>query len=91
MKLLNGGVMWNQRLPRSGDDNGVWSSPVLNNGNIYVMNKSGSTVIFRANPNQFEVVATNALDEPSNSSVVISDGDFFLRTHATLWCIGRSR
>jgi hypothetical protein len=55
------------------------------------MNRSGSTVIFRANPKQLDVVATNALGEPSNSTVVISDGDVFLRTHAALWCIGGKR
>ncbi|MBI3684063.1 MAG: hypothetical protein HY235_27130 [Acidobacteria bacterium] len=68
---------------------GVWSSPLLNNGLIYVMNKSGGTTVFQANPKQFEAVASNVLEEPSNSSVVISGGDVFLRTHAALWCIGR--
>ena len=91
VKLASGEIVWNERLPRSGEDSGVWSSPVLHHGNVFVMNRSGSTVIFRANPKQLEVVATNALGEPSNSTVVISGGDVFLRTHAALWCIGSQR
>jgi outer membrane protein assembly factor BamB len=91
VKLSNGETMWTERLPRSGEGSGAWASPVLNNGNIYIMNQSGSTVVFRANPKQFEIVGVNALEEPSNSSIVISDGDLFLRTQAALWCIGKKR
>jgi hypothetical protein len=50
------------------------------------MNKSAEVFIFRAGP-QFELLATNSLGEETNSSVAISDGDLFLRTYATLWCI----
>ncbi len=87
MKLRTGETIWTQRLKGDGDDNGVWSSPVLNNGRIYVMNKSAQTFIFQAKP-EFELLGSNALGEPSNSSVVISGGDIFLRTHEALWAIG---
>lgn len=87
MKVSNGEVMWTQRLPRQGDDNGVWSSPVLHQGRIYIVNKSGAVVVFKADPKQFEAVATNAVDEPSNSTAVLAGGDLLLRTHQALWCI----
>ncbi|MFN7933067.1 MAG: PQQ-binding-like beta-propeller repeat protein [Bryobacteraceae bacterium] len=87
VKLSNGEAMWSARLPRAGEDNGVWGSPVLHGDHVYVMNKSGNTVVFRAQPGSFEAMGTNVLDEPSNSSVVISGGEIFLRTHKALWCI----
>lgn len=87
MKVSNGEVMWTQRLPRQGDDNGVWSSPVLHQSRIYIVNKSGAVVVFKADPKQFEAVATNAVDEPSNSTAVLAGGDLLLRTHQALWCI----
>ncbi|MBI3208417.1 MAG: PQQ-like beta-propeller repeat protein [Candidatus Solibacter usitatus] len=90
IQLATGEVLWAQRLPRAGEDNGVWSSPVLVGDRIYVMNKSSATLVFRANPERFEELATNPLGEPSNSSVVIAGGDVFLRTHHALWCIRRA-
>jgi hypothetical protein len=79
--------MWTARLPRAGDDAGVWSSPVLVGANIYVMNKSGNTLIFRADPRVFELAGTNSLDEQSNASVVVVEDEIFLRTFDALWCI----
>ncbi len=87
VRLSNGEVMWTARLPRAGEDNGVWSSPVLHAGHVYVVNKSGNTVVFKAQSTSFDVVATNLLDEASNSSVVVSGGEIFLRTVNALWCI----
>ena len=60
---------------------------MLSADRIYVMNKSGDTIVFKAGP-EFEVLAVNSIGEPTNSSVVISDGEIFLRTHQALWKIG---
>jgi hypothetical protein len=46
--------------------------------------------VFKASPT-FERVAVNSLGEPSNSSVIASDGELFIRTHAALWCIGSDK
>lgn len=86
-ELATGKVVWSQRLRGTSEAGGVWSSPVLNDGKIYVMNKSAEVFIFKAAP-VFELLASNALDEPTNSSVVISGGQIFLRTHTSLWSIG---
>jgi outer membrane protein assembly factor BamB len=87
VRLSDGAVQWTARLPRAGEDNGVWSSPVLQGDRIYIVNKSGGTVVFQANPSRFEALATNLLDEPTNASIVIAGGDLFVRTHEALWCI----
>jgi outer membrane protein assembly factor BamB len=89
-ELATGKVVWTNRLKGSGANAGVWSSPVLNEGKIYVMNKSAEVFIFKASP-QFELLATNALEEETNSSVVIAGGDLFLRTHTSLWRGGNAR
>jgi outer membrane protein assembly factor BamB len=86
LKLRTGETVWSQRLNAGSEDNGVWSSPVFHNGRILVMNKSGQTFVYQARP-QFELLGVHSLNEPSNSSVVISGGEIFLRTHQALWCI----
>jgi len=40
--------------------------------------------VFEANPEKFELVATNPLSEPSNSTPAISNGEVFIRTHEAL-------
>jgi outer membrane protein assembly factor BamB len=84
--IKTGNVIWTGRLRPSGDSGAVWSSPVLSGGRIYVMNQSGETFVIQADP-QFEILATNPLDETTNSSVVISDGEVILRTHSAIWSI----
>jgi hypothetical protein len=52
----------------------------------YTLTQGGDGFVFKASP-KFELVAVNPLGEPSNSSIVPSDGELFIRTHAALWCI----
>jgi len=85
--LLTGDEVWNERLFSSGAQSGSWSSLVLSEDNLYLLNKQGDTFIFKASP-KFELVATNSLGEPTNSSVVPAYGNLFIRTHDALWCIG---
>ena len=88
LDLETGTVIWTERLRGTGEDRGVWSSLVLNNGRLYVMNKSAETFVFKTGP-VFEPLGVNLLAEPSNSSVVISAGQIFLRTHEALWKIAK--
>jgi hypothetical protein len=45
--------------------------------------------VVRASP-KFELLASNPVGEYSNSTPAVSDGAIYLRTHESLWCIGRS-
>ena len=54
----------------------------------YVPTQNGSTVVFKPDPDHFELLAENELGEPSNSTLAISDGQIFLRTFQNLYCIG---
>ncbi len=66
------------------------ASPVLADGRIYVTSEDGVTSVFTAGPS-FQVVAENAVDEYTLSSVAVSNGQIFLRTEKHLYAIGKSR
>jgi len=90
-ELATGKVVWEERLKASGGDNATWASVILTaDERLYMLNQAGDTFVVRAQP-RFELLATNPLGETSNSSIVISDGAIFVRTHAHLWCIGETK
>ncbi|MBS0205506.1 MAG: PQQ-binding-like beta-propeller repeat protein [Planctomycetes bacterium] len=71
-------------------------SPVASGGNIITTDMSGKTTIFRATPEQFDLVAENQLGTEGFASPGISKGQLFLRvadsSHGPrqewLYCIG---
>jgi hypothetical protein len=47
--------------------------------------------VLRASP-KFELIAVNPLDgELTNSSLAVSHGELFIRTHKNLWCISEKQ
>jgi outer membrane protein assembly factor BamB len=64
------------------------ASPVLADGRIYVTSEEGVTSVFSAGP-KFELLAENAMNEYTLSSVAVSNGQIFLRTEGHLYAIGR--
>lgn len=88
VELKTGKVVWEERLRGSGGNNAVWASPVLAGDILYVTNQSGDVFAWRASTDKFELLAVNSMGEVSNSTLAISDGHLFLRTHEALWCIG---
>jgi len=66
------------------------ASPVLADGRIYVTNEDGLTSVFSAGP-KFEVLAENAMDEYTLSTVAVSKGQIFLRTEKHLYAIGQMK
>lgn len=87
LKLETGEVVWEERLVGSGSNHAAWSSPVLADEKLYVMNQVGDVFVLKAGE-KFEVLAMNSLKEASNSSVVPANGALYLRTHKALWCVG---
>ena len=85
-ELQTGKLVWGERLP--GGTN--WSSVLLADGLCYTITQQGDCLIFKADP-KFELVTTNSLGEQSNSSIVPSDGQLFIRTYRHLWCIGQRK
>lgn len=86
-ELQTGKLVWEQRLRGQGARSTNWSSIMIADDLCYTMTQGGDCFVFRAGP-QFELLATNSLGEHSNSSIVPSDGQLFLRTYKHLWCIG---
>jgi len=62
---------------------------VLAGDRLYVVNRSGDTLVLRAAP-KFELLASNPVGELSNSTLALSDGQIFLRTHNALYSIAES-
>ena len=75
--------LWTERAGRGE----CWGSIVHAAGRLYLMNQRGDTVVFRPNPKKLDVIATNPLGEPTNSTPAFAGGHVFLRTHKHLFCI----
>jgi outer membrane protein assembly factor BamB len=86
LKLDTGEMLWEERLKASGSDPATWGSLVLAGDRFYLVNHSGDTLVVRAAP-KFEVLASNPVGELSNSTLALSNGEIFLRTHSALYCV----
>jgi outer membrane protein assembly factor BamB len=78
-----GKTLWEDR----GSTGGYWGSIVSAAGRLYVTNKGGTTVVFKPDPRKFELISSNPLNESSNSTPAVSDGEIFIRTFRALYCI----
>ena len=82
LKGDTGEELWHQRLK------GTYSaSPVAAAGRIYFINDEGLTTVMEAGP-QAKELASNPLEEKTQASIAISNGQLFVRTEKHLWCIG---
>ncbi len=83
LEAATGEVVWTDRA-----GGGIyWGSIIAADGKLYVTNQDGTTVVFKPNPDEFELVAENKLGETSNSTPAISNGQIFIRTHQHIYCI----
>ena len=85
---------WQARLPGGA----ISASPILAAGKIYATNERSTTYVFRAQPTQFELLATNPLEQEMFASATISSGQIFMRVASrqperqeTLYCLGLVR
>jgi outer membrane protein assembly factor BamB len=85
--LKSGRTVWEERLAGPAGSAPSWSSMVLAAGRLHATNQRGDTFILKAEPT-FASLAVNPLGEGTNGSIAVSNGDLFIRTHRTLWCIG---
>jgi len=85
--LQSGAVVWGPERLRPGTYS---ASPTLGDGRIYITSEEGVTSVFSAG-RKFELLAENAVDEYTLSSIAISQGQLFLRTDRHLYAIGTRR
>ena len=79
----DGSIRWTNRA--AGGNH--WSSIVRVRDHLYATNQQGVTVIFRSDPSKYQKIAENRLDDETNATPAISDGQLFFRTAKYLWCI----
>ncbi len=89
-ELATGKPVWEERLKGSNATGTNWSSVLLAGDNCYTITQGGDCFVFKAS-RTFEQVSVNSLNERSNSSLVPSDGELFIRTHQALWCIAEAK
>jgi outer membrane protein assembly factor BamB len=64
-----------------------WASLVAADNRIYATSQKGDTIVFAADPKEFKSIAKNSLGERTNSTPAISNGQMFIRTAESLWCV----
>ena len=64
----------------------LYASPVAVNDRIYVAGREGTTLVLKAG-REFEVVATNELDDGFDASPAIAGDELYLRGQRFLYCI----
>ena len=83
LDLQSGAVIYGpQRL----DIDGAYASPVGANGHIYIAGLDGTVLVLK-HGDQFEVAATNQLDDRFSASPVMVGKQIFLRGERYLYCI----
>lgn len=78
----SGKQIWQERLQGN-----YSSSPILVGDLLYATNEAGTTSIFKAS-RTFELLGTNAMQEPVLATPAICGGQIFLRTASKLYCLG---
>ena len=80
-----GEIVYQERLPR-GDQ--IYASPILADGKIYYLTRTGKTFVVAASP-KFELLATNDLSDRSlfHACPVVADGRLLIRSDKYLYCV----
>ena len=86
MEAKTGKKVWSERLGSRLHH----ASPLLINGLIYCLADDGTMFILKP-AEECEVVAKNALGEECHATPAVSDGQLFIRSTTSLWCIGDNR
>jgi len=87
-EAASGKIVYQERLPRADQ---FYASPILADGKIYYLTRSGKTFVVAASPD-FKLLATNDLrsgDERGmfNACPVAADGRLLIRSDNYLYCI----
>lgn len=82
--IATGKERWSHRLPGQN----LWSSIVATPNRLYATSQRGTTFVFAPDPDHWKLLATNDLDEHTNATPALSNGQIFIRTWEHLWCVG---
>jgi outer membrane protein assembly factor BamB len=91
INATTGEIVYEERIQPSPGQ--IYSSPILTDGRIYYLSRSGECVILPAEP-RFEILARNRLPRSAgvyNASPTIMGDQLLIRADKMLFCIGKSR
>ena len=81
-ELKTGKETWKHRFSTTAS----WASPTLAGDNIYIVDKSATTTVFKPNPERFEQVSINETgDVMTNGSLAFAGDAIYMRTFESLW------
>lgn len=69
---------------------GVYSSPIGADNHVYILGRNGTTYVLKKSP-QFEVVATNKLNDDFAASPAAAGNELYLRGRKHLYCIAKDK
>ena len=84
---LNGEEVYGKR--RFSPKGSFTASPWAYNGKVFCLNEDGLTYVIKAGP-EFEILATNDLDELCIATPSVVDGKLLIRTLTKVYCIAKS-
>ncbi|WP_282014064.1 PQQ-binding-like beta-propeller repeat protein [Marinifilum flexuosum] len=79
----SGEIRWEQEF-----GSGFYASPILANGNVYLLDREGVMHIFKADK-EYQEIAAPALGEKSDMTPAFADGRVYIRGEKHLYCIGK--
>jgi outer membrane protein assembly factor BamB len=82
LEATSGNIVWRQRL------SGTYSaSPVYADGRVYILSAEGVTLVLSPGA-KYDEIARNDISETCYASMAVSQGNFYIRTARSLFCIG---
>jgi outer membrane protein assembly factor BamB len=82
--LLTGRDVYTQRLEGAS----AWSSPIVTADGLIYLASSRTTFVVKAGA-QFELIATNPIDDPNHASAAVADGRIYLKGQKFIYCIAQ--
>ena len=82
LEATSGNIVWRQRL------SGTYSaSPIYADGRVYILSAEGVTLVLSPGA-KYDEIARNDISETCYASMAVSQGNFYIRTARSLFCIG---
>jgi outer membrane protein assembly factor BamB len=81
VEARSGATLFRERLSGA-----FTASPVAGDDKVYLLNEDGETYVLQAG-RELKVLSQNRLDERTLASPAISEGELFIRTDESLYCI----
>jgi len=79
----DGAVLWHHEF-----DNGFYGSPVIADGKLYAIDRTGTTSIVEAGK-EFKLTGQSSIGEKSDCTPAFANGMMYIRGYKNLYCIGK--